>query len=507
MPDPPAPRPSRWLIGALIFAALYWMFDLAVLRSGVPHPLDDTWDDGLVARALLAGDGLRSRMIYPPLWGLRDPATQTVPLLVHGPLLPLLLALPIRVLGASVLDHTAWLAAACALLTVLPLYRVTARHVGPAAGAAAAGLFTVSPLTLAAVHHGCSVVLGALLLTWSLDLVARDRPRAGPAGIVAGLGYLVRPEFLFASVILAALAAASVTGSSWAGRLRTAAVFLVGVAICGAGWWWHHWRGVGSPVFNLTTYTMIGFTEGRPGASPMRDFALTPDQWPSVLRAAMPQLAGKWQHAYPRAIGRLLGAPSWSTGWVGAVGLVVALARRATRRLALAAAGLTLIPVAMWTLATREPLYLVPVLPLLAVAAAMGAEWSFRWLPSWAHRPRAWIGALVLLMLPVTAPALREASSEARLLERWLASERAGLPRLERAPGAARRPVFSDTPDFVAWETGRPAIWITREEFDALYRGAAAASRPPDLPAAPGPDDVWFHADARDPAKNLGVAR
>src|SRR5258706_48904 len=130
MSDPAAPRLSRWLIGALVFAALYWAFDLVVLRSGVPHPLDDTWDDGLVA-------------------------------------------------------------------------------------------------------------LGALLLTWALDLVARDHPRPGAAGVVAGLGYLVRPEFLVAAIVLAAMAAARPTGAPLAARLRAAALLLIGVAACGAWWWWH----------------------------------------------------------------------------------------------------------------------------------------------------------------------------------------------------------------------------------------------------------------------------
>lgn len=497
------PAASRWLIGALVFAALFWTLDLALLRAGVPHPLDDTWDDAVVARELLAGGGLRSRMIYPPLWTLRDPETLTVPLLVHGPLLPLLLAPPIRMLGPGVIDHSAWLAAACALLTVLPLYRLGARHFGAPVGAAAAGLFTVSPLTLAAVHHGMSVVLGALLLTWALDLLCRERPRLGAAGVVTGLGYLVRPEFLVAAPVLALLGATGVPGESPAGRARAIGAFVLGFAACGAWWWWHHWRAVGSPVFNLTTYTMVGLTEARPDTSPMRDFALTPDRWPGVLRASLPELVAKWQHTFPRALARMLGAPATSTGWLALIGLAVALARAESRRVAFAVTILALIPVAMMTLATRQPLYIVPVLPACALGAAIGARWLMERMPIWARRPRAWIGALALLMLPATGPALREGVAEARLLERWLARERMGLARLAAVPEAARRPVFSDTPDFVAWETGRPAIWMLREEYQRLYAGPAAR-RPLGLPEAPGRDDLWFHADFRDPANNLG---
>jgi hypothetical protein len=66
--------------------------------------------------------------------------------------------------------------------------------------------------------------------------------------------------------------------------------------------------------------------------------------------------------------------------------------------------------------------------------------------------------------------------------------------------------VFSDTPDFVAWETGRPAVPMTREEFGRWYpaTGNPPASRPHDLPESPGPDDRWFHANPRDPSQNAG---
>jgi hypothetical protein len=508
MSDAPAPIASRWLSGALVFAALFWTLDLAVLKAGVPHPLDDSWDDGVVARVLLGGGGLRSRTIYPPLWTLRDPATQTVPLLVHGPLIPLLLALPMRVLGPGVIDHIAWIAGLCALLTVLPIYRLAARHFGPPVGAAAAGLFTVSPLTLAAVHHGLSVVGGAALLACALDLLARDRPRAGAAGLVAGIGYLVRPEFLVAAPVLVLLGAAAARHATAGGRARSAGAFLLGFAVCAAGWWWHHARAIGSPWFNLTIYTVAGYTVTRPEASLMRDFALTPDRWPAFLHTALPGLLSKWRHNLPIAFGRLLGAPAASTGWLALVGVVAALGQAATRRVAIAAVALALIPIAMMTLASTQPLYVVPVLPLCAIGAAIGARGLFERMPLWARRPRAWIGALALLMLPATGPALREGASEARLLERWLVLERTGLARIAAAPDAGRRPVFSDTPDFVAWVTGRPAVWMSREEFERLYGGVSAdrvAPGPRGLPERPGADDLWFHADPRDPSKNLGA--
>ena len=56
--------------------------------------------------------------------------------------------------------------------------------------------------------------------------------------------------------------------------------------------------------------------------------------------------------------------------------------------------------------------------------------------------------------------------------------------------------MFSDTPDFVAWTTGRPTLWITRNEYARLPAPATAvsASSPPARGAAA---DTWFHKDLR----------
>src|SRR2546422_4114319 len=156
------PRPllaSPWFAGALLLALLFWTLDLAILEIGVPHPLDDTWEDGIVARLLLQGHGFQSHMIYPPLWELRDPRTLTIPVLVHGPLVPLILALPLKLFGPALLDHVAWFAAAFAVLTLVPLFRLAARHFGEPVAAGAAGLFTLSPITIAAVNHYLTVLI------------------------------------------------------------------------------------------------------------------------------------------------------------------------------------------------------------------------------------------------------------------------------------------------------------------------------------------------------------
>ncbi len=462
----------------LLFAALYWTFDLALLRAGVPDPLDDTWEYGVVARHLLAGDGFRTGVIHPPLWSLRDSAL-TVPVLIHGPLLPAVAAPALKLVGPGAIDRAAWLSAAFALLAALAIVRLGARRLDAPVGAAAAALFTVSPLTLRAVHHDPSLVLGAWLLTLALDLLARPRPRAHAAGVVLGLAALARPEMIVAPIMLVPLAGRA----AW----RTALVF----GACALPWWVHTLRASGSPWFNLSSYLLVGYWDGRPGLSVLRDFDLPPAHWPTVLRAALPTLVAKWVGFFPHALKRALLAPTGATGWLAIAGAVSVVRAPRTRAGGVAALALAAIPLAIMTLTVYDARYLTPFLPLWALAAAAGAQAAAGWLPPWARRPRAWVGLLGLLALPSFAPALREERREARRLERRLVIERRALAALTaRAQGdrGAARPMFSDTPDFVAFVTGRPVIWVTRTEFDRLPLEAAH-----DRPARGGEADVWFH--------------
>src|SRR5215831_16727078 len=226
---------------ALMFAAAWWIFDLAVLRAGVPDRLDDTWEYGLVARSLLTGHGFRTPVLHPPLWALRD-ASLTVPVLVHGPLVPSLLAIPLALFGNGSLDHIAWLGALGALAAILPLVRLGERCGDAALGFAAAILWTLSPLTLNAVHHDVGLTLGAVLAMAALELATRPAPRAGLAGIAIGLAALVRPELQCAIPILAVFAG------------RRAVPLLLGAGACLLPWWIHHLRAVGQPFFNLSSY-------------------------------------------------------------------------------------------------------------------------------------------------------------------------------------------------------------------------------------------------------------
>ena len=90
------------------------------------------------------------------------------------------------------------------------------------------------------------------------------------------------------------------------------------------------------------------------------------------------------------------------------------------------------------------------------------------------------------MALPTSLPTLMDAAREARGFEARLAIERAALAARPAPPGGL---MFSDTPDFVAFTTGRPTVWLTRAEFARLPVRAT-----PDRPARGDSLETWFHA-------------
>jgi hypothetical protein len=487
----------RWWIATAALIAAFWLCDLGALRSGVPDPLDDTWEYGVAARHVLAGHGMRTDVIHPPLWSLRD-ANETVPVLVHGPLMPIVLAPLLLVIGPGAIEHLAWLSALAAIAAAWLTFRLGTRVAGAPCGAAAALLLTFSPLTLHAVHHDSSMVAGAALLAFALECLMRARPAPLAAGLAMGVAALGRAEFFACALLLLPLA-----------RRRGAASLLLGATLPLLPWWVHNARFTGNPFFNLSSYLAIGYWGARPGLSVLRDFSLAPAVFARTFAHALPSLPAKAMDFLPHAIKRALLVPSGGTGWLALLGAPIlmfggaargdrdaALDASLTRRFAFTCAALACVPVAIMTLTVYDFRYLTPFLPLWALAAAVGASAVSQWLPSWGRRPRTWIGALTLMTLPSIAPALKDASREAHALEHELAIARQDLrPRTD----GSRRLMFSDWPDFAAWTTRRPVVWISEREYAALLRRRATAdSARSEVVAAVGArrEDAWFHSGA-----------
>ena len=476
-PLPPDNPPHGFVLWMVLGAAILWIADLLLHRAGTPHPLDDTWEYGLVARSLLEGHGFRTAMIHPPLWGLRDSAL-TVPLLVHGPLLPLLGAPLLAALGPAALDQAAWLAAAFATGAAVFTARAVARALGSAAGIAAAILVAASPVMLRMVHHDIAPAAGACFVALVLDLVTRREPRAFAAGIAAGAGALVRPELLLAAPCAA-----------WALGSRRLAPFMLGLLLVVTPWAWHTFAAVGSPVFSLSSYLLIAYTRTHPGLSPLWDFGIPPSRWNAALAASLPELPAKWAHFAPRAIKHLLMAPAPGFGLVSALGAAAAWRAPETRRIAGAALCAALIPFVLCTTTESSERYVAVFLPLWAAGAVRGAAA----LAGGTVRARFAQAALVVVLLPFTLRTMVAESRQSAALHGWLVAERTALA--SRGALALRgRLLFSDTPDLAAWSTGRPTLATTLEQYRTLSSPSGTdASRPP----RGGPLDEWFHADLR----------
>ena len=470
----------------LIATAAFWLVDLGLLRAGVPDPLDDTWEYGVAARHLLAGHGFRTSVIHPALWSLRD-SSITVPILIHGPLMPLITAAWIRIGGDAALDRMALLAALFATVTAWVIYRLGERHGGRWIGAAAAALFTLSPLTLDAVHHDVSPLLGALLLGLAIDALARPRPRALAGGLLLALATLTRPELLIALPL-----------GAWACPRERRGWFVAAVTLVAAPWWWHNLRASGSPFFNLSSYLVIGYRPGAPEMSPLRDFALSPASWPSALQRALPDLPAKWVGTVPRAARWMLATPGLAVGWLAAIGAAAMLAASPSRARTWSGIVLALVPLAVMTLTVPASRYMVPFLPLWCLAAAIGARaLAVRWRPQ-ASPEWWWVALAIALIVPESVIALSGAQRTAETLRSRLGSERRLMRRALATPPTPDAIVFSDTPDFVAWTVRRPAVWLTAAEHERL---PAAGARDGPVPVRDESTDPWFHVgmDARAP--------
>jgi len=476
---------------AAAFAALWWALDLAVLRGGTPHPLDDTWEYGLVARSLLAGHGFRTTMLHPPLWALRD-AAGTVPSLVHGPLLSVIGAPFVAWLGPAAIDRAAWLAAAFAIVAAAFTARAVARGAGVLTGVCAGALVTLSPMLLRMVHHDVAPAAGAAAVAVALDQIARPRPRAFAAGLALGLGALARPELL----------AAAPFAALYLGRSALAPLAL-GVLLPVAPWAVRTASIAGAPASSLSAWLLLAYTRSHPGLSPLWDFALPPARFPAALLAALPELPAKWLHLAPRAVKHALLAPAPGLGLLAALGLAAAFGAGhagGARRRAWAALGAALVPVALVTLTESSERYVAAFVPLWAMGVIM-AMCGLAGPRGPAARWR-WIVVPVALALPFALAALLAGMHESAALRAWLRQERASLAtRAEPARGGL---AFSDTPDFVAWTTGRPVVAVTLDGYHAL---PPSGMHDPARPARGDSTDTWFHADLRAlPAPSHGGA-
>jgi hypothetical protein len=444
-------RRSRLFWIALAIGALGALGDLLVLRASVPDLRDDVWEYGVVAEHLLAGHGFRTNVVHPPLLGLLDRRDGTVPVLIHGPLMPALLAPLVAVLDEAALLYVGWLGAVFLLLAAWPLFRLTRTLTDEPTAALAAGLLPWTPLAWQALNHDAVLLLGVLLFVLALDALLGARPRPGVAGLWCGLCYLARAETLLLAPLLAVAAARG------AGRepLRAAggvARFALGFAACALPWLIHNARATGMPFFNLSAYLLVCYWPPYFDLAALMDSTLTPAHWLASAPALLHVLPAKFAGLLPHAVKLTLLQPTPWSAPLTLIGLGV-LARRA-RAFTLIFAGVLVLLTALMSATVFEARYLALALPGTCVAAAAGARLAASWLPG---RARLTAAAVLLAALVLPASIARvPRDPEARW--RQLDDEAVAL----HEAGAAREPmvVLSDIPDFVAWRTGWPVVWV-----------------------------------------------
>lgn len=476
---------TLWM--ALALVALLWAVALAALGVGVPDPRDDLWEYGVVARHLIAGEGFRTTVIHPPVWSLRAPSG-SVAMWVHGPLIPLVLVPWIQIGGEGALDHAAWLGAGLVLLAAWFAGRAALRHGGAGAGASTLIVVALSPLLWSAAVHDLSMAAGALAIAIALDQAWRERPRGVTAGVALGIGALARPELLFAGL------ASMLILARGQDRIRT----LIGLALPTAAVWIV--RAFGAlPARNLSELLVVCYTARWPELSALRDFHLTPGSLGAAIREAAPGLGAKWAHQGPRALFHLLSAPCVAVAPLMVLGLIrgwTSSGRPAKVGLLLLAA----IPISLITLTESSARYVMPWVPLAAVASVAGAREILR-----RTRMSPSIASVipVLLTVPFAATSLATRAQEVPRLRAAIEAERVALRPLDVVRTRERSPFFSDRPDFDAWITGRSVVWLERHEFDRLPPADSTESTraPRRAPETLG----WFHDAPLGPGRFVGA--
>ena len=383
---------------ALAAVAAIWVLGRGANPGPIGFPLDDAWIHMVYGRGILVNgylayeDGMPSTGCTSPAWAL---------------VLAVLHALFAR--GAAVGGVVASVMVAGAALHVAAAQAAAglARRVGAGVGTAvvAGGIVAVAPLLAAASLSGMEVALTAWLLLRGTAAAAEGR--ATIAGVWLALAGWARPE---SAAVLLVVAAYVVMQSPPRERLATAG------------------RILGPPL--LAGAAFVGYDLWASGAP-------LPATFYAKTSAALPDL--------PRrllvAIGRIVDAVppfGFALGWVAAAGVVVAAAApgddgagsngaapKATARLSAAkavpapaapllplVAGLTYLVANVSILDPKDPAafyhqrYVLPAVPLLVVAAALGARAWGRVLGRRSRGPLAIVAVAAALQAAVTFPAV-----------------------------------------------------------------------------------------------------
>lgn len=498
-----APEPAR----GRAFRALAALVTLAAL-AGAAHAyahsprrlvFPDAFDYAQMGRQIARGEGMTSLQAFPYALGwLADRERATAPPwpnLWRFPLPTWIRAASLAALGES--DAAAIAPSLLfSALTATLLFALANRLAGPAAGLAAAAIWTLAASQRELATTGLSEP-GAALFAAALALAAL-RARDGGVRAAAGAGALLGAALLHRTNLaaLAPLALVLAAGGAREHRLARAAVLVAAALAVALPWWLHTAHAWGEPFLNLTTDR--GLLRLALGRDPF--YALRVEDADGALARSLALYPSGWTWAWlrdaaPRMLGRDLGA-------LAPIALVAAVvdaraartdARAHARALvaALAASGLVATALVFAPIYPDVMRFYWPYAPLVAAVACAGAL---------ARVPGAWRAAAAaagVLAFALLAPRER-AAPLLGAAEDAPARETAEIARFV-PPGGV---VASDVSFAVAWQAERPSVrfvggWDVLAAIDWTVVPVDAIHLSPSAPAS------WAAPLARPPLANL----
>lgn len=438
-----------------------WFASIFAIRYSGPRP-GDGFEYASVARSIVRGEGAVIHNLTPAALG--ESSVSTLPFSVHPVGWPYMIAAAFALVGVQQWVPIA-LSALAAWLLVLITYRWGRSAGGEGVGLLAAALVALAPVVMATTTAGLSDGWFAVLIVGGLALLQTggdsDRRAAVAGGILLGASWWFRdPTLIIAPLVVVWLLLAK-RDKLFTGLAAVSMALPMGMLV-------------------LRNVTVFG-TLLNPHAS--RILAANP--------SLVPGLAAPFRYAHPlpttlsqalsvysaRAVtagSALLRLQIPALGIVAVVGFLLYLLYSFTQR-SRGLAGdrsLWVLTFALWVLlwglgvvGQSTERYFIPVLPAMAIFAAVLLARTFRLLWSQRSRLTAVLASLLLaatiasVAVPATGKALSSPSppgvEEYAALGRFVASH---VQRDER--------IWSDHPSAVSWVADRTSIMLPALEAD-----------------------------------------
>jgi 4-amino-4-deoxy-L-arabinose transferase-like glycosyltransferase len=385
---------------ALAIVALFfigWRFAAPGFNS---HPHGDVHLDAITLDSMLKGEGLttpleRSLEYYPREMGKGYPLDQ------HPPL-SLWIAAAFSLLGGDAYFALTRVSLFASLLTIVVALLLGRRYAGPQGGLVAATVCATSFALADFAGNGAIYTLHGLFALVAALLLARG---GGGASVLAGAALGAAWLANYQALVLLPAAAVALCWREGGMRIvvRDMALLALGFALAAGPWWIRNHEVFGDPLFSVNPYYLKWKLGGALAVDASSGLPILTVETPpsgTALRHLLDHLRVNARFVFSQAA-------VWISGVLPLAAVGIAVIRRSRRGAEEARAtsrcGIVVVP--LFALAHLAVMllwpsckfrYFVPLLPLLAVLAAIGAAV----LDASPPPPRAFRRFLVLALLP-----------------------------------------------------------------------------------------------------------